>query len=553
MDERAVIAEAFGEDMALEVSPAADHLERPGAVPIAGRPFPPLGGNSRESEGSPIGPCRSARPAPHGGLSVRAFRLRFAIALTPLCLVAAGTGHAHAADLQVTLNPAPAFLSTPTATPTWPPTSFSRTGRNAGYTLLWTDDTSGQFGQVETGTDIGAIVPVTDGHAYTLVLRAHEDQCQATFLGLCTRYGFFIGPDSSPERFQVDRDAPTVTLAVNGGRAFTRTREVTLDLLASDPPSAGGAASGVGSMQIGDGSGLACPNGQGAPSCPQPFQSSVSHRLADGPDGPRTVEVVVRDRAVPGWSHHGDPRALVGNPSAIATATITLDTQPPVPVATVATRVEAGTPTLLDATASTDATSGVDPASVRWDFADGTSVTGATASKTFAQPGANRGTLRMTDLAGNAAAAGFTVTATAPAPSASPISPSAPSIPIPSGATTSSASPARTTAFPIVRVARPLAAAPGKRVTLTIKLRAAARCRVTMTARATTPVRRQTIDGLVGNNQVTMRTPGSGHYRFQVSCGAQTVSWGFRVAAPRVHRAKAGGQEGTRRARQPPP
>lgn len=476
-------------------------------------------------------------------MSVRSSRrLRLAVTLAPLGLLATGTGHAHAADLQVTLDPAPAFLSTPTATPTWPPASFSRTGRNAGYTLIWTDDTSGQFGQVETGTGIGAIVPVMDGHAYTLVLRAHEDQCEAAFLGLCTRYGFVIGPDSSPERFQVDRGAPTVALAINGGRAFTRSPEVTLDLLAGDPPSAGGAASGVGSMQIGDGSGLSCPNGQGAPSCPQPFQPSVPHRLADGPDGPRSVEVVVRDRAVAGWSH-GDPRALVGNPSAISTATIILDTQPPVPVVRVAPRVEAGTPTSLDATASTDATSGVDPASVRWDFADGTSVTGASASRTFPEPGVYRGTLRMSDLAGNAATADFTVTATAPVPSASPVSTSVPSIPASGAASTPS--PTRTTASPIVRVSRPRAAAAGERVTLTVGLRAAARCQVTLTEGATA-VRRRAINGRVGDNTVTMRAPGGGHYRFRVSCGAQTVSWGFRVAASSVHRAKATGHQSTR-------
>lgn len=100
--------------------------------------------------------------------------------------------------------------------------------------------------------------------------------------------------------------------------------------------------------------------------------------LPPGHDGVRTVWVRFRDAAyIPcdlgGFAciHDGD-----GNASAPISDSVILDTTAPAIALRAGKTVtgQAGAPVAFDAGASTDATSGVDPAGFRWDFKDGSPV-----------------------------------------------------------------------------------------------------------------------------------------------------------------------------------
>jgi hypothetical protein len=118
----------------------------------------------------------------------------------------------------------------------------------------------------------------------------------------------------------------------------------------------------------------------------------------------------------------GDP--ILGNVSAPASATISLDTVLPTAVVQQSrTSVDRGGSVSFDAGASTDggtAPSGVDPAATTWDFADGSPVaTGSAVSHLYAQAGTFVGRLTVRDRAGNVSQPRpFTVTVIGPASAA---------------------------------------------------------------------------------------------------------------------------------------
>ncbi len=150
----------------------------------------------------------------------------------------------------------------------------------------------------------------------------------------------------------------------------------------------------------------------GGADCRIPFAPSVPITLAPGPDGPRTVSVRAFDGAVTAGP---TPPAQDGNVSAAARATVLLDRHPPNPrVGLSAPTGRAGVPLALGGRRSIDgvggpADSGLDPAGFSWAFGDGSVAQGVIVRHAYARVGTYRGTLRLSDRAGNAATATFTV------------------------------------------------------------------------------------------------------------------------------------------------
>ena len=183
-----------------------------------------------------------------------------------------------------------------------------------------------------------------------------------------------------------------------------------LSITATDPSSAGYPPSGVAGLQVGDEGMAGCVAAQVGAACVQPFVGSVLHTLPPGPDGLRTVSIVVRDAAVP-----TAPGASGGNASATISDSIRLDTlRPTARVVRSAERVAPGRPLTLDASASVDGTgsltdSGVNPGSFQWQFGDGTTGRGARVSHTYASAGLYLGRLLVRDRAGNQASSAFRV------------------------------------------------------------------------------------------------------------------------------------------------
>lgn len=158
----------------------------------------------------------------------------------------------------------------------------------------------------------------------------------------------------------------------------------------------------------------ALPDGSGCGGLtpPGPFRLSAfvdkEITLPAGPDGLRRVWIRFRDAAEVqcqlggfGCLHDGD-----GNASAPVFDDIILDTTAPtITLAAGASPAgQAGAPLAFDAGPSSDATSGIDPASFTWDFKDGSPVVenaGPTIAHTYPGPGSYPGEVRGRDRAGN--------------------------------------------------------------------------------------------------------------------------------------------------------
>ena len=102
-------------------------------------------------------------------------------------------------------------------------------------------------------------VSLVDGHLYAFRVRAVERAPSSQYPGSCV-YGDVGAPEPGPWSPQTadtryDSGLPVMTAALAGGRAFTRTHRVTLDVTAvSDPSPAGlpGTASGVTGVLVND-------------------------------------------------------------------------------------------------------------------------------------------------------------------------------------------------------------------------------------------------------------------------------------------------------------
>jgi hypothetical protein len=328
-----------------------------------------------------------------------------------LALVPAAAG---AQPTAPTLAALPGFAAGTQLTVSWTPATFSAGSVDRAYQVTARDlstpgaDVAGQT--VDPATSL--TLAVLDGHEYAVTVRALERPCLVTRPGGCQVAATdpVAGPPSDVHSTRIDATPPTGTLAVNGGAVFTSSRSVLLSITATDPSSSGYAPSGVAGLQVGDEGTFACAAGSVGAGCVQPFAGSVLHTLPPGPDGLRTVSIVVRDAALP-----TAPGMSGGNASVTIFDSIRLDTRPPTArVVSSAERVAPGRPLHLDASASVDGTgsltdSGVNTGSFQWQFGDGTTGRGARVSHTYAAVGLYVGRLLVRDRAGNESSSAFRV------------------------------------------------------------------------------------------------------------------------------------------------
>ena len=349
--------------------------------------------------------------------------------LLVLAFGAPGAGVAHAA---VTAQPAlglPAFArgerevapGVPLVTLRWAPATFSPTSADDQLDVGWGPLGNGGGGFIAFS---GAAASSTTSQGLGI-----HDGVQLLFtLAAC------VTPSTSHCPFpslvsgttRLDATAPSGSVRVNGGAPATNSRDVTLDLTASDPLINGipGSASGLSQVAVnvdGDGT-YPCPTildpGADSSGCAVGYSVSVPATLSPG-DGIKTVAVTFGDGArlisapcVPTMHvfctidpFGGSP--ILGNASTPASDTIILDTVAPIAVATQDRfTVERGGAVSFDAGASVDpgtaTPSGIDPPAATWDFGDGSApIVGPTASHVFNTTGTFVGRLRVRDRAGN--------------------------------------------------------------------------------------------------------------------------------------------------------
>ncbi len=272
---------------------------------------------------------------------------------------------------------------------------------------------------------------LSNGHLYSVTVAGCQSNALCTSLGPAS----FLAVTATT---RIDATPPTGTVQINGGAAFTNSRNVTLGLAASDPLIDGIAGSSSGVTQYAadidnDGT-FPCPifiignQPTDRSGCAGPFGPSAPATLTDG-DGPKTVGVRFGDGArnvvAPCTTIFctiflGSP--ILGNESATATDSIGLDTAKPVAIVTQDRfAVARGGTVVVDSASSLDpnpgSASGIDPTKTTWNFNDGTPVaTGAKVSHTYAQVGTFVGELRVRDRAGNVSdPRSFAVTVNAPA------------------------------------------------------------------------------------------------------------------------------------------
>lgn len=353
-------------------------------------------------------------------------RRHLGTALATTALLAAGASAASAAPSATAINSTvPPFSIGTAGTLRWSAATFDADAISAKYQIEQ-DDLSGLDDNdfYVDGSLVQRAMTLLNGHQYRFRVRAMDRPCSA-YVGLaCIAWAPFyaVGPWSPYVETRMDDTAPDGSVTINGGAAYTNSRDVALALTYGDPPSNGYGASGVSGVQITQGATFPCSSfiGGDTSSCPAPVAPSLPLTLNEGPDGPRTVRVMYRDNA------RQMTGLLVflgvnGNASPERSDSIVLDRLAPTArVTQSATAVGVNAPVTLAATTSTDGTggaadSGVDPASYSWDLGDGRTLTGPSVGVTYPTPGAHQGTLSIRDRAGNTATAPFSVTVTAPA------------------------------------------------------------------------------------------------------------------------------------------
>jgi PKD domain len=316
---------------------------------------------------------------------------------------------AVAAPGQVSLHGLPAFSNGPQVLVTWDPASFTPNSIGRQYRVTVQDLTVPALSsRIVPAAQTEVAMDLLDGHEYSIRVVAQERECLAPVL--CDT-AHINGPQSEARVTRVDSAAPVVAAQINGGDPYTNDPAVVLDVAAQDPAAAGRPASGVRTLEIGQAGAFSC-SALGGAACLVPFAPSVPITLAPGPDGPRTVSV----RALDGATTAGPvPPAVDGNASAPAQATVMLDRLAPSPrVGMSAPSARPGVPLALGGRRSVDgvagpADSGLDPSGFVWSFGDGSVARGVIVAHAYARLGTYKGTLTLTDRAGNAAPAAFTV------------------------------------------------------------------------------------------------------------------------------------------------
>ncbi|MCC6831643.1 MAG: fibronectin type III domain-containing protein [Thermoleophilia bacterium] len=439
------------------------------------------------------------------------------------------------------LKTGPEFATGTSITPAWTPSTFSSHSTGRHYELRAADTTTSSTVKVDVPADQQrrTLGGVENGHRYVLSVRAVERECLLVSPapgGGCALYS----PSETASAYswrevRMDQTDPTGSVSINGGAQYATSRNVTLQLAATDPPSAGGPASGVEGVQISQDATFACQLLGDTSECPLPFANSRAHTLDEGPDGGRTVRVRYRDAAAA-----YDPGGLVfapasGNASAVASDTITLDRSQPTPVVTTdVPSADAGVPVAFSAASSTDATSGVNTASARWDFGDGTApVNALQLNKSFANPGTHTGSLTIKDKAGNTNTRPFSFTVTgAPAPDGGGVTvtdPGSAATPDPGTAAT----PGATLTDPIRGAKRLNRAVQGKKLRIRVRLanRIQVRVQILRVNRGgRTVVRRQVRTAGPGFAVFTFTAPKAGRHVVRIRAGADSLTFPMGIA-----------------------
>jgi len=170
---------------------------------------------------------------------------------------------------------------------------------------------------------------------------------------------------------KLDKTAPSGSITINNGDAYTNSTSVTLTLTATD------ATSGVHQVRFSN-------DGTWDTEPWETFSTSKDWVLPPG-DGPKTVYYQIRDNA--------------GLVSEVYFDTIVLDLTKPTANAGQNRTVKVGETVIFDASGSTVDT---DIVSYEWDFGDGTTGTGVITTHTYMTPGTYKVTLTVKDAAGNA-------------------------------------------------------------------------------------------------------------------------------------------------------
>ena len=313
---------------------------------------------------------------------------------------------ATAAPGPVTLLPLPPFSNGPQVTLSWDPAPFTPNSIGRQYRATIQDLTVPELtSRVVAAPATGTTFALLDGHEYAIRVVAEERECIAP--GVCDT-AHLNGPSSETRITRVDSAPPVVAVQINGGAAFTNNPSVSLDVSAFDPGAAGRPASGVRALEISQPGAFSCSGRD----CVLPFAPSVPITLAPGPDGPRTVSVSALDAAT---TTGPAPPSPDGNASPPVQATVLLDRLAPTPVVGLAApTARPGVPLALGGRRSVDgaagaADSGLDPSGFQWSFGDGSVGRGPLVAHAYARLGTYKGTLTLSDRAGNAAAAAFTV------------------------------------------------------------------------------------------------------------------------------------------------
>jgi PKD domain len=318
-------------------------------------------------------------------------------------------GAATAAPGAVTLLPLPTFSNGPQVTLTWDPAAFTPNSIGRQYRLTVQDLTVPELtSRVVAAPATRTTFALLDGHEYAIRAVAEERECVAP--GVCDP-AHLNGPSSETRITRVDSAPPVVAVQINGGAPFTNTPSVNVDISALDPSSGGSPVSGVRTLEVSQPGAFSCsaPSGR---DCQLPFAPSVPITLAPGPDGPRSVSVTALDGST---TTGPSPPSPDGNASLPAQATVLLDRLAPTPrVGMAAPTARPGVPLALGGRRSVDgaggaADSGLDPSGFAWSFGDGSVGRGPLVAHAYARLGTYKGTLALTDRAGNAATAAFTV------------------------------------------------------------------------------------------------------------------------------------------------
>ena len=217
----------------------------------------------------------------------------------------------------------------------------------------------------------------------------------------------------------IDRSKPTTSATAAGGAEFTKDASIPLSLAFQDDVAGPFPANFV-CVTAGTGpcEGIYGYSGQ----CSQPATGGKNTTFAcaidasSHSDGPVTICARAADASVPDNPSSANQAGQAGsaNLSDASCDTVVLDRQAPTASVTPSrTTVQAGEAVSL-ASDVADATSGVDPASLRYEWSDGfAAASGPTATRTFTQPGTYVVTFRAKDKSGNEASIEKTITVTA--------------------------------------------------------------------------------------------------------------------------------------------